>query len=109
MADFEIITCRSNRAGEASVSLRQTSTGAVVTLQKLPFDDVPEGSDAECARIAQVAAGVGRAASDFLASQVSSLKITREYQPSPGPNEDEPANSHGQVSRFGTDRGDARR
>jgi hypothetical protein len=97
VTDFEIITCRSNCAGEASVSLRQTSTGAVVTMQKLPFDHVPEEPDAECTRIAQVAADVGRAASDFLASQTSSLTFTREYQPGAGPNEDEPANSHGQA------------
>jgi hypothetical protein len=97
VAEFEIITCRSNCAGEASVSLRQTSTGAVVTVQKLPFDHVREAPDAECTRIAQVAAEVGRAASNFLASQAGSLTLTREYQPGAGPKEDEPANSHGQA------------
>jgi hypothetical protein len=97
VAEFEIITCRSNRAGEASVSLRQTATGAIVTLQKLPFDHVPEGLDAERARIAQVAADLGRAASDFLRSQVRGVSFTREYQPGAGPNDDEPTNSHGQA------------
>ena len=96
MTEFEIITCRSNCAGEASVSLRQRTTGAIVAFQKLPFDNVLGEPDAECSRIAQVAADVSRAASAFLASQINGLTFTREYQPGAGPNEDEPANVHGQ-------------
>jgi hypothetical protein len=68
MDDFEITTCHSNRAGDASVSLRDRRTGAIVSIHAIPFrHDYGETPDAQCARIQAEALAICERAASALA------------------------------------------
>lgn len=49
---YDVVSCHSTRDGFASITLREQRTGAVMTLQKIPFrHDYGEDSEAQCRRV----------------------------------------------------------
>jgi hypothetical protein len=93
MAEFEVTACHANRAGEASVTLRHIPTGAMVMVHHVPFKhDYGETVLAECQRIREAAAVIGRAAMSFLASHAEEGEIQPDQAPGAAPQADEPAN-----------------
>jgi hypothetical protein len=93
MAEFEMTACHANRAGEASVTLRHLPTGAMVMVHHVPFKhDYGETVLAECQRIREAAAVIGRAAMTFLASHAEEGEIQPDQAPGAAPRPDEAVN-----------------
>lgn len=98
MDDFQITACHANRAGHASVSLRHTSSGAMVMIHHVPFEhDYGETVRDECRRVQMSAATIGRKAIEFLLSACpAGSDIKGEAAPGAAPNADVPPNAFGQ-------------
>ena len=95
MADFEITGCHANRAGQASVTLRDKTTGAVVSVHHMPFQhDYAESVRDECARIHAEAINFARDAIAFL----NACPAEEVVHPTPGaaPDHSEPPDHFGQ-------------
>ena len=59
MSGFRILTCHSTRAGRASITVVDASTGATIVVSGLPFDhDYAESQAQVCRRIGNEAAPV---------------------------------------------------
>jgi hypothetical protein len=91
MSEFIITGCHANRANEASVALRHVATGAMVTVQQIPFShDMRESDDEECDRIRQAAAKVAHAAVVFLMADSTKTTIIPETTSGAAPNSEPP-------------------
>lgn len=56
---FEVVSCHSSRDGFASITLRDLMSGAVMTLQKVPFEhDYDESFESQCLRIQAAARAI---------------------------------------------------
>ena len=96
MADFEITGCHANRAGQASVTLRDKATGVVVSIHHMPFEhDYEESVRAECGRIQREAAGYAQAAIAFLGA-CPPLGEAPAHAPGAAPNPADPPDAFGQ-------------
>jgi len=96
MADFEITGCHANRAGQASVTLRDKATGAVVSVHHMPFEhDYAESVRGECGRIQREAARFAREALDFLGSCNGESEVAT-HTPGAAPDHSDPPAAFGQ-------------
>jgi hypothetical protein len=96
MADFEITGCHANRAGQASVTLRDKASGVVVSIHHMPFEhDYEESVRAECGRIQRQAAGFAQAAIAFLGACPPGREVT-SHAPGAAPDASDPPDAFGQ-------------
>lgn len=96
MADFEITGCHANRAGQASVTLRDKATGAVVSVHHMPFDhDYDESVRGECGRIQREAARFAAEAIAFLESHPAQDEVG-QHTPGAAPDHSDPPDAFGQ-------------
>jgi hypothetical protein len=97
MADFEITGCHANRAGQASVTLRDKATGAVVSVHHMPFEhDYEESVRGECGRIQREAARFAAEAMAFLQTCPSETEAP-SHTPGAAPDHSEPPDAFGQT------------
>lgn len=96
MADFEITGCHANRAGQASVTLRDRATGTVVSVHHMPFEhDYEESVRGECGRIQSEAARFASAAIAFLRAHPDAVEASL-HTPGAAPNHSDPPEAFGQ-------------
>jgi len=96
MADFEITGCHANRAGQASVTLRDRATGAVVSVHHMPFQhDYEESVRGECGRIQREAARFAGEAIAFLGSCPQGGEVGA-HTPGAAPDHSDPPEAFGQ-------------
>jgi hypothetical protein len=97
MADFEITGCHANRAGQASVTLRDRATGALVSVHHMPFKhDYDESVGCECARIRAEAACFAGEAIAFLRSRLAETEVSPQPTTGAAPDHSEPPDAFGQ-------------
>jgi hypothetical protein len=96
MADFEITGCHANRAGQASVTLKDKATGAVVSVHHMPFEhDYEESVREECSRINAEAARFAEQAIAFLRASPAAQQVP-SHAPGAAPDHSEPPDAFGQ-------------
>lgn len=97
MAEFEITACHADRAGHASVSLKDLATGALVMIHQMPFDhDYDETVGVECGRIQHSAAEVCQRVIAFLSASPGAAEVHPDSAPAAAPHPTEPANAFDQ-------------
>jgi hypothetical protein len=68
---FAVIACHSSRDGFAAITLQDLSTGALVRVQKVPFEHhYGEDFDSQCARIQAAARQIVQNVADAMAAAV---------------------------------------
>lgn len=93
MAEFEITACHADRAGHASVSLKDLTTGAVVMIHHMTFDhDYGETVQHECDRIQSHAGDICARAMAFLKAPAKASDVHPDHAPAAAPQPSDPAN-----------------
>jgi hypothetical protein len=85
-SDFEVAACHGDHAGKAHLSVRDRQGGAEIAIHHMPFDaDLNESLGEEQARILALAAGIARAAAEFLEAAATEVRAWPTHSPKLGP------------------------